>query len=155
MDRVWLFASEEKRKKKGKGRRLGLLWLQRVTFANTQIIPCFSPPLLLLAGSTHEEIRAIYEKKRKKKANIFNDWSHKNKYVFLSPHSSWEAALLLAKRQAVMHPESPCKCWPGPRTECHLLEHRGGLSVPGWTLLLSCWSLSQQWAVSPAAEFAP
>lgn len=96
----------------------------------------------------------LWEKKERK-ANIFSDWSHKNKYVFFCPHSSWEAALLLAKRQAVMHPESPCKCWAGPRTECHLFEHRGGFSVPGWTLLLSCWKISQQWAVSQAAEFAP
>lgn len=89
---------------------------------------------------------------KKKKANLFYDWSHINKYVFFPPHSSWEAALLLAKRQAVMHPESPCECWAGPRTECNLLEHRGGLSMPGWTLLLSCWSVSQQWAVSPVAD---
>lgn len=72
------------------------------------------------------------KKEKQKKANIFSDWSHKNKYVFFPPHFSWEAALLLAKRQAMIYPESPCKCWAGPRTECHLFEHRGGLSVPGW-----------------------
>lgn len=76
MDSIWLFASEEKRKKKGKGRCLELFWLQRVTFASTQIIPCFSPPLLLQAGSIQEEIRAIYEKKKKKKQWIYSMTDH-------------------------------------------------------------------------------
>lgn len=69
-----MFALEEKRKKKEKVECRAFM-IARGDFANTQIISCFPSPLLWLAGSAQEEIRAIqgWWGGEKKGANIFSD----------------------------------------------------------------------------------
>lgn len=91
----------------------------------------FPSPLLQLAGSTQEEIKAIHEKR--KKADTFSKRSHVNKYVFFFPPLLMGGCSTPSKRTGSGTARIPLHCEVGtePGPGWALRGQKPAQGVPG------------------------